>query len=245
MQYTSLRNLEYWLGQIWHLNKKDCVIIFEVYKDGVTVNDISGGCRRKSVQYVGAQGLCHDVIPYQDFVQGLCLIPYITRKGNLKDLFDMQYYPCFNISEGFYLSSEEEAYKEFDKYVDRGEEGIIGREPQGIWQAGKKNEFAWKIKEKISYDLIVIGLEEGKGKYEGTTGKIVCKFRKYGKVDGEYCEVKCSGMTDDQRHSWWVANDLIIGKIVKVDAMTFSKNGLLREPRFKEMRADKLEADFI
>jgi len=51
-------------------------------------------------------------------------------------------------------------------------------------------------------------------------------------------------MSDKQRNEWWRNPSLIIGKIVKVDAMTFTSTGLLREPRFKEVREDKTEADF-
>ena len=57
-------------------------------------------------------------------------------------------------------------------------------------------------------------------------------------------------MSDDQRKLWWEYRfdnrhvNNIIGQIVKVDAMTLSAKGLLREPRFKEVRKDKLMADF-
>lgn len=244
MEYTSLHNLSYWLLDIWFKNKVDCVILFEVHKDGLTVNDISGSCRRKSIQFVGAQGMCHDVIPYDDFVEGICTVHYIDRKRNLQDMFDMQYYPPFSISEGFYIRNEEEATRLADKYINAGEEGIIGRNPLGIYQAGKRNENLWKIKQELSFDLLVVGLEEGKGKYKGTLGKLLCKFRLFGKEDGEICTIKCSGMTDKQRHAWWANPDDTVNKIVKVDAMTYSKNGLLREPRFKEVREDKYKADF-
>lgn len=244
MQYKSLERLEYWLAAMHPVLNGDYVLLFEVYTEGWPVNEISGACRRESVQYKEAEGLVHDIIPYEDFVEGLCTIPYIKRKKKLHDLFRMQYYPPFKVSEGFHVRDEEHALELADTYMNAGEEGIILRNPLGIWVAGKRNADLTKIKLELSYDLEVLDLMEGKGKYEGTTGKIVCKFRKHGKKHGEHTSVVCSGMTDEQRHAWWANPDSIRGKIVKVDAMTFSANGVLREPRFKEVREDKFEADF-
>lgn len=243
-EYTSLKRLSFWLADIRKHLEYDCVLIFEVYTPDWPVNRISGACRDTKKQYEEAIGLVHDIIPYDDFVAGICRTPYIERKRNLRDLFSMNYFPAFEMSEGFHIRDEEHAQHLAETYINAGEEGIIGRDPKGIWIAGKKNADLWKIKQELSYDLEVVDVLEGDGKYKGTTGKIVCKFRKFGKKSGEACFVTCSGMTDPQRHEWWSNPDRIVGKIVKVDAMTFTEYGVLREPRFKEIREDKFEADF-
>lgn len=246
MEYFSLDHLK---SEIAALIDTRNVLIFEVYHFIEKVNVISGWCRDQKAQHPGLFAIVHDLIPYNDFVEGVCTISYIERKTQLRKEINQYKHKLLLESESFYIRNEEEANTHFDKYTKRGEEGIIGRNPQGIWIAGKKNADAWKMKIELSYDLEVIGMEEGKGKYTGTLGVLLCRFRLFGKSDGELCVIRCSGMTDKQRDEWWLANhtDTVMdfsGTIVKVDAMCFTKNGLLREPRFKEVRADKVKADF-
>jgi DNA ligase-1 len=241
MQYTSLKHLEDSarenMSALGH-----CVLIFEVWHDSYPVNIISGKCRDQGEQHPELHAVLHDVIPYRDFVAGKCQIPYKLRLRSVKQV-QAEYY---RFAMNFELGNESEANRAFDTFVSEGHEGIIGRNPEGMWIAGhKKNADMWKKKIELSYDLEVVGMLEGKGKYTNTLGVLQCKFKTFGKPDGEDCIVECSGMTDAQRRAWWLptSTETIIGKIVKVDAMTFSANGLLREPRFKEVREDKLEAD--
>jgi DNA ligase-1 len=132
------------------------------------------------------------------------------------------------------------------EHIELGHEGAVFKRSNGIWIAGKKDVNMMKIKSEESWDLEVIGQEEGKGKYKGTLGKLHCHWRKHGRPDGAVCVVKVSGMSDDQRHEWWGCGGdfpTICGRVVKVDAMCITPDGMLREPRFKELRDDKLSAD--
>lgn len=248
MEYTSLNHLNV-SGWLLHVNQEDVVLIFEVHHDTYPVNIISGYCRDKKTQHPELYAVVHDIIPYDDFVAGACDIPYADRRDALVEYLQHAYESKYKLSHSFMIRDEEHAQEIFALASAQGEEGIIGRPYYGLWLGGhRKNENYWKMKIELSYDLEVIGMEEGKGKYKGTLGKLLCRFRKFGKKNGELCVVKCSGMTDAQRDQWWLENQTgtvldISGTIVKVDAMTFSKNGLLREPRFKEVREDKLEAD--
>lgn len=54
-----------------------------------------------------------------------------------------------------------------------------------------------KVKKGISYDLKVLSLQEGTGKYKGMAGALVCQFR-----DDKTITVG-TGLTDDQRKRWW------------------------------------------
>lgn len=87
-----------------------------------------------------------------------------------------------------------------------------------------------KLKRAASYDLEVIGLEEGQGKYQFMTGKLICRW-----INGTTINVG-SGLSDEQRAQWWANRSDIIGKIVQVDAMSLSAKGQLREPVFKCVR---------
>ena len=240
-QFYSLQHIERGLAEVSSMGIKPVVVIFEVYEPGQSVNIISGRTRRESEQYPEAIGMVHDCIPYEDFIQGVCTLPYRVRLAAGMHIGNSV--PCFRAVESFDVAGEETALEIAKQLIDSGQEGLVLKQPDGVWLAGKRNEQLMKIKQELSFDLKVQGVEPGEGKYAGTLGKLVLRFRRFGKKSGELCKLYVSGMTDDQRHEWWNDPDSIIGQVVQVDAMTFSAHGLLREPRYKCIRFDK-KADF-
>jgi hypothetical protein len=239
----SLKHIEAELEDLAASRKfQPFVAIFEVHRPGWTVNQISGAFRRQSEQFTEAVARIHDVIPYDDFVAGRCEIPYRLRYVAAD--FVSQVCSSFQLIEATsidYLDVEACAAKR----IANGEEGGIFRRENGIWIAGKKDVNVMKVKMEESWDLEVVDWEYGKvdGKYEHTLGKLHCHWRKFGKVAGEVTIVKASGMSDTQRDEWCKDFGLINGRCVKVDAMCITPYGMLREPRFKEVRDDKVEAD--
>ena len=218
----------------------DIVVIFEVKADGMSAAAIAGACQDTKELFPEAYAIVHDCIPYKDFVRGHCEVPYSLR-------YDVAVAVAKKLNwlySSYYLVRDEEHARCFAQgIINNGGEGAVFKRPDATWTAGKKNELYMKIKQELSYDLLVTGIEEGEGKYTGTTGKLVLKFRAFGKPDGELVDVRVSGMTDAERDLWWSTPSLIIGKIVQVDAMRFTDYGMLREPRFKGVRFDKEEAD--
>jgi ATP-dependent DNA ligase len=126
--------------------------------------------------------------------------------------------------------------------VDQGGyDGCILRDPEGGWKrgSGTTGEII-KLKRVLSFDLRVTGMEEGKGKHAGRLGAIVVDFR------GKELRVG-TGFSDYEREKWWRLQDAdgttVVGCIAEIEAMDYSEDGLLREPRFKGIRFDKLETD--
>ena len=131
------------------------------------------------------------------------------------------------------ISSQEDVfYYHFNKVTSSGGEGIILKNYNSGYFFGKRNAHLMKIKEEVTKDLAVVGMSGGDGKYEGTLGALIVQSR-----DGTKHTV--SGMTDEQRTSWWNDRSLIIGKVVEIKAMKELPDGSLREPRFKCIRHDK------
>jgi DNA ligase-1 len=101
-----------------------------------------------------------------------------------------------------------------------------------------KRSHSWlKMKPFIEVSLTVIATEEGTGKNEGKLGALVCE----GTDDGKDIKVNVgSGLTDDQRDSFWADKGALIGEIaeVRADAITQNQDGTysLRFPRFKTFR---------
>lgn len=81
-------------------------------------------------------------------------------------------------------------------------------------------------------DCKIIGVTEGKGKYQGTLGALVVK-----QPNGQVCKV--SGMADSQRNAFWFNKDKIKGLIVEVIYQELSDDGIMRFPVFRRIRKDK------
>lgn len=97
-----------------------------------------------------------------------------------------------------------------------------------------------KVKPTKSYDLLVLGMEEGKGKHTGRMGFLITSMGKVG-----------TGFTDKDRENWWKfwqtpyprkgAKD---GgrplKTIEVECMQVTPDGKLRHPRYLRERFDKI-----
>ncbi len=236
-EYLSLEHLK---PELYDISQALCtdVIIFEGYAKGVPQPTTSGWCRDQKAQQYAVGAYVHDALSLDEF-WGTCKVrPYAERYAAL-DTLDVWSYHAFLVPQYF-----ADTWSDIDKAAKRiwkmGGEGLVVRAPNAGYFPGKRNETMIKVKKGVSYDLKVLALNEGTGKYKGMLGSLVCKFRGGKEV------IVGSGLTDVQRTRWWSPffYDEIVGKIVQIDAMAESTKGLLREPRFKGVRHDKAEGDF-
>lgn len=185
------------------------------------------------------QATVWDVIPYEHFMEGKYDTPYAQRLSFLGT--------CVNKAMGTgkvrlvptnEVKDAEEANKLFNEYFGQGEEGIILKDSNGIWE-NKRSKSQIKYKGELECDLKIVGIEEGTGKYVGQLGAIVCES-----ADSVIKVNVGSGFNDEQRSGF---SQEIIGKIVavKYNAKIKNKDGgeSLFLPIFIEVRDDKTEAD--
>ena len=120
--------------------------------------------------------------------------------------------------------------------VDGGYEGVMIKDVDAPYEC--KRTHAWlKAKPFIEVTLSVTDVEEGTGRNEGRLGALVCA----GQDDGKDIRVNVgSGFTDDNRSTFWIDRDALLGQLVEVraDAVTQNQDGTysLRFPRFKTFR---------
>lgn len=194
-------------------------------------NLISGDFRRHG-RSDRLQFVINDILSNEEFDAGYSGYTYAARQGRLPRMAGVSWSLVSN-----FTAPDPQA--KCNELVDiGGYDGLILRDPHGTWTRGNgtTGEII-KIKRVLSYDLRVIGWEPGKGKHEGRCGALVVDF------NGKRLSVG-TGLTDQQRDN--IAHyyrDDWHGAIVEVEAMDLSSDGLLREPRFKGIRHDKLSPD--
>jgi hypothetical protein len=179
-----------------------------------------------------------DVIPYMYFVDGECPTPYSTRMSSLKVLFDKNTPKKIHLVDSWVVQTYDEAKTLFEGLLADGQEGIILKDSNGIWE-NKRAKHQIKFKGELECDLKIVGVEEGTGKYAGMLGAIICES-----ADGVIKVRVGSGFNDEQRKTY--SADLV-DKIVAVKYNMRIKNKLGEEslflPIFIEIRDDKDEAD--
>ncbi|QMV32552.1 DNA ligase [Ralstonia phage Anchaing] len=214
------------------------VLLGEVWQAGRPQAQISGDFRRHDPA-PGLQFIAFDMLRLDEYEAGVSERSFFTRYIDLH-LWLRSAHPtdtlrlCETYNPGTY--GDPQAFA--DQLVAQGGyDGAILRDPDAGWTrgSGTGGEII-KVKNTETFDLRVIGVEEGKGKYAGTLGALM--------LQGPKGPVTCSGMSDEQRNQWWAEPSLIVGRIVEVAALGFTVKGSLREPRFKGIRHDKEHADY-
>lgn len=229
-------------------NGVDCVFDGELLvqtEDGAlcdrqTGNGILNKASKGTISKAEADLVCAtiwDLIPYKDFVNGHCPVPYKIRFATLQE---MTLPKKVSLVEHTVVETIDAANVIFEQYLRQGLEGIILKDPNGSWQ-DKRVKHQVKFKGVLECELRIVAVEEGTGKYEGMLGSIICQS------DDAVVKVNVgSGFNDDQRKEYWKEN--LLDKIVSVkyNNRIVNKKGedSLFLPIFVEIREDKEHADY-
>jgi DNA ligase-1 len=236
---TPIISMDHILEQLTEMYGPDIVVFGEFWKPNVNQSTINGSVARHKPDDT-MQFIMFDMITLKQYIDGKSERGYMDRYNGMW-MIEGEWQPSISVASTFNPGTYGD-YKLFRKdLLERnklGFDGVILRDPTAPWIPGKdKSGYVIKDKNVDTYDLEVVAVEEGKGKYAGTTGAIVVRYK-----DSKL--VSISGMSDDHRQLWWAQPKCIIGKIVEVHSMGLSSNGSLREPRFKGIRTDKDKPDF-
>ena len=88
------------------------------------------------------------------------------------------------------------------------------------------DKYFYKVKNKETHDVSVIGYQGGTNKHTGKMGALITASGKVG-----------TGFTDKQREEY--TKDFILGKTIEVSCMSITKDGKFRHPVFVRLREDK------
>ena len=180
-----------------------------------------------------------DLIPYDEFTLGVCKVPYSQRLESLCVMMDTYKPKKVALVDRWEVASYDEARTLFEGLLADGQEGIILKCRNGIWE-DKRSKTQIKFKGELECDLKIVAVEEGKGKAAGMLGAIICES-----ADGVVKVNVGSGFTEEHRKKYWAEN--LVDKIVaiKYNSRITNKQGedSLFLPVFIELRDDKDVAD--
>ena len=198
--------------------------------------------RKEGAQTEDAYFALFDFLPLTEFREGKGTLPLIKRKELLKGFGISEYFDdCIVVTKYNVLNIKDDGdkFKRINNTaIEEGYEGIMVKPINGLYEC--KRSYGWlKMKPYIEVTLKVIGIEEGTGKNEGSTGALVCE----GTDEGKHIKVNVgTGLSDANRDDIWNSVDTVIGQLVEIraDAITISQDSdelySLRFPRFKCFR---------
>ncbi|QIR14805.1 DNA ligase [Shewanella aestuarii] len=127
------------------------------------------------------------------------------------------------------LDTEQALYLLLDNVIEKGGEGLMLHYKLAKYHIGRSSNIV-KLKPKYDAEALVIGYQQGKGKYRGQLGALVVKM-----PDGKQFEIG-SGFSDDQRR-----NPPPIGSTISYYYLGLTKNGIPRFASFWRVREDEPE----
>jgi len=204
-------------------------ILQRAVKGKATAADMEGTC-----------AVLWDVInDIHGFWQGEDATPYERRFDDLVRRFCGINSKRIKLVETHEVDSMDQVQALYKDYLDKGQEGGILKNRQGIWE-DKRSRSQIKFKAELDCDLKCVGWNEGQGKYKGLLGALQLES-----ADGVIKVNIGSGFSDKQRKE--IGKD-VIGKIVtlKYNARITNKKtkqDSLFLPIVKEIREDKTVAD--
>lgn len=166
-----------------------------------------------------------------DIVDFASTIPYSKRIERLTKAAPTSY--KIHVLQTHIVNNKDEAQVFFEQCIAAGEEGAMIKNMNAMW-VPKRSKDLGKMKAEEVADLVIVGVEEGAGKYAGMVGAYVCETS-----DGKLRVNVGSGLSDTDR-----ATPLKEGTIISVmyNQKIQDKNGgkaSLFLPRLQEVRFDK------
>lgn len=189
-----------------------------------------------------------DLITLDEFVAGNSKLAYTTRHMGLFNV--MQHRNISNAAGievlGYHLLETPDQMEHYlQEAIDKGEEGIVIRDPRANWEAGHKGYRVMKKVRGVDYDLKCIGWEEGEGKYEGKVANLLFSWKGGKTIKAMLGKGWTHEMAEQMYYDIIVGNSRLspIGKIFQVYALEESSKGKLRLVKVGEQRHDKTESD--
>jgi DNA ligase-1 len=197
--------------------------------------------RKDNVEATDAKYALFDILTLDEFQKGKSILGCRGRHNALVELItDTDH--MFVVDKVECNLDTQEGQKIFSDYnkiaIEKGFEGIMIKDVDAPYEC-KRSHFMLKAKPFIEVSLEIKDTEEGTGRNAGKLGALICE----GKDDDKFIRVNVgSGLTDDNRDSFWADRESLVGQIVEIRADAITQNQdtenewSLRFPRFMRFR---------
>jgi DNA ligase-1 len=197
--------------------------------------------RKDNVEATDAKYALFDILTLDEFQKGKSILGCRDRHNALVELItDTDH--MFVVDKVECNLDTQEGQKIFSDYnkiaIEKGFEGIMIKDVGAPYEC-KRSYFMLKAKPFIEVSLEIKDTEEGTGRNAGKLGALICE----GKDDDKFIRVNVgSGLTDDNRDTFWADRESLVGQIVEIRADAITQNQdtenewSLRFPRFMRFR---------
>ena len=196
---------------------------------------------RKDGEKHGIKMLVFDYMSYDEFAAQNCELNYFWRRAKLEKEFNSNN-KYFKLLPILYLGKDTNKILEIlNEEVAKDHEGIMINICDAKYEFKRTNNLL-KVKLMKSYDLEIVGFEEGTNRLLDNLGAILVKYK-----DNNIVKVG-SGFSDEMRIEIWRNKEKYVNKIAEIQYFeeTTNQDGgqSLRFPVFLDIRKDKLVGDF-
>lgn len=248
-----LAAMDHVLRELERIPDDNFVLFAEAWNEWEEHSIINGTYRRSYVADEAKllEAVVWDFVPLADFEAGHCPVRYKTRRDRAQEIVLACMHHRF--AEGAesetplriaYAAETTDICAEHiaasrDLYgAEFAVDGFIRKDRNGLWTAGAGSDgTVVKIKDHLSIDIEVVSVFEGKGKFEGMVGGLICMWQ------GQRIKIGGGKLTDVERKFYWDFPAKIIGRIVEAHGLGETADGHLREGRFIRIRDDKTEGE--
>ena len=134
---------------------QDLILDGEIYKDGWTLNTISGLCRKETLEdnHKELKFYCYDIVDEnRAFKYRAVELGRICKECFGDKLVIVDHIPVQGLDQ---------IMKQHDKAVSEGYEGLVIRDPEALYKCGARDNRMLKIKEMTTDEFKILGLVEG------------------------------------------------------------------------------------
>ncbi len=242
-EFSGLDHILADISKLLCLEQEEWVLDGELIRknmDGISDNEnfrlSTGIINQEDADKTCIQMVIFDILPKEEFLHGESKLRYKDRLKQLENLrkrIRAQKLMSLRVVDVLYTGTHTDMIQVcLDKMVREGKEGVMLNRNAKYMR--KRHNGILKVKRFYTVDLEILDLEEGTGRLRGTLGAFVVRYK------GNILRVG-SGMTDEQRATFWSDGIALVGRVIEVKYKEESRDkqtGLysLQFPIFVQLR---------
>jgi len=223
---TYFDTMDHIVKELYDLFSNPIILDGELYTDNMPFEELSGLIKKKKISENDKERLKNVKYHIYDIVDNTKI--YKERYQNIIDLIGLKYE--YSVTVPAYFCNKDHFKEFFGNFIEKGYEGIMLRNINGMYVCNYRSHDLQKYKEFMESEYEIVGFKQGDGRDKGTV-IWVCK------TDNKEFSVRPKG-TIDTREELFINAKSYIGKKLTVIYQELSEMGVPRFPVGKAIRDD-------